>query len=1082
MARLLITLLIVIINCSGCKNPLGGSDSFSSVFCSGNTDPTIDEECNLLTTEPSKTILSWDFLNPSDYYFNSTHIDVSGGNAHLKKAHQDHSGAHFTSGNHVGTHYSHTTGQLTLLTQQNLDLTNVNNILPEKSSNLLGYWRFDGDFKDSSTNDSSATKIGNVLISSKSKMGTGALSLDGNNEFLQIDENTSINLINNEVTYSFWVKPNTDNDFCILSKILEPGSGWQICRSAGQNLYFYLNNGVVIRSRSNPFPLKEWRHVAIVYSSSLKKIYVNGLDMTESVSTQTFVENTVKLSIGAKADGNYSLVGLIDEVAIWDTALSHDEIISLYSIQNANYTELSSQWTPKWDQIIGYWKMDGNWLDSSGKNQHVSAQGNANFTVNSKIGTHSGIFSSSGDHASKSGVDLSNMTQGTMSIWVKSSTPSSTNSRFLEIGQTSNRVGLILDSSQITHLYIVKSTVCLDLTTSIVINDGGWHHLAATYSASGAQLYINGKQVATSPTNCSGNYLPSSSKIMLGQFVGGGNYEWRGQLDDAAIWSTALTRHDIQLIYNRQKSKYSGYYESSVIDLGISGKWSQLDAVTTLPFGKEFVVDAIEDSNSYPAITGNLGTDVFAHWNFRNNFVDTINPDRNFVTVGTPSFSQGIIPGKKSVQLNNSSFAYHSGVDYNLSTQVSISAWIKVSSLPSTLHGAGVFSVGQSGINDGAFELLIINTSSELFGFFRTRGTSPTTLISTHKIPLREWVHLVVTYNGDRAKFYINGKIDSEQIRTGNLWNNANCLAIGRRCTSGSFTTGIFTGSIDQLTVWDKELNPAEITQLYRRSSNRISYQVKSCVDSSCNCKALSISPAGSPSDCDGDGIPNQIDSEDPYKAKFIGPGGDSLTYYNETFNRSINDINFNCNANISDSDDEICLDDEISFLMEAKANSPFFKFEDMAPSADITNNRYFQYRVFMESDNNTACAGEPCLPELTQIKVEPIDRYYAGRPIIRSLTSHSYDVIHSIKFETAGECEPTYQLSSNGTVYYYYNGSSWEATQSDQPAFSSNASDIENNIKKFSEMTGAGNLYFKAFLHSDTNETCQINKISISK
>ena len=62
---------------------------------------------------------------------------------------------------------------------------------------------------------------------------------------------------------------------------------------------------------------------------------------------------------------------------------------------------------------------------------------------------------------------------------------------------------------------------------------------------------------------------------------------------------------------------------------------------------------------------------------------------------------------------------------------------------------------------------------------------------------------------------------------------------------------------------------------------------------------------------------------------------------------------------------------------------SPNFTFANFPNAAQPSNNRYFQYRVLMEAEDNTACDGDPCLPDLASVAVGPTGRYFAGSPSV---------------------------------------------------------------------------------------------------
>jgi len=94
-----------------------------------------------------------------------------------------------------------------------------------------------------------------------------------------------------------------------------------------------------------------------------------------------------------------------------------------------------------------------------------------------------------------------------------------------------------------------------------------------------------------------------------------------------------------------------------------------------------------------------------------------------------------------------------------------------------------------------------------------------------------------------------------------------------------------FPGQLDEAAIWNRALSENEVAQLYSRGANRVILQVKSCIDITCNCKSYGAS--GTANNCDGDSELNDIDINDDHKAHFIGPGGDSTTFYSEIYNRN---------------------------------------------------------------------------------------------------------------------------------------------------------------------------------------------------
>ena len=64
--------------------------------------------------------------------------------------------------------------------------------------------------------------------------------------------------------------------------------------------------------------------------------------------------------------------GLLDEVAVWKTALSEAQIQSLY-IQGKSFDIVGNMGT----NLVAYWNFDNNSNDQSGNNNHATITGAA---------------------------------------------------------------------------------------------------------------------------------------------------------------------------------------------------------------------------------------------------------------------------------------------------------------------------------------------------------------------------------------------------------------------------------------------------------------------------------------------------------------------------------------------------------------------------------------------------------------------------------------------------------------------------------------------------------------------------------
>lgn len=287
-----------------------------------------------------------------------------------------------------------------------------------------------------------------------------------------------------------------------------------------------------------------------------------------------------------------------------------------------------------------------------------------------------------------------------------------------------------------------------------------------------------------------------------------------------------------------------------------------------------------------------------------------------------------------------------------------------------------------------------------------------------------QWHHVVYTaVVGSNPKVYLDG-VHQAEISPGfedGLGLTGTTLRFGAEEWMGN-PSSQYTGMIDEAAAWSRTLTQAEVTQLYRRGAARLKYQVRSCATAACT------------------GISWQ------------GPNGGPQTYFSEANNIATPS-------------------DATSAVKSTALNLTFTDFTSLG--AVISNNPYFQYRIIFESDD----AG--LMPDVSSVEIGPTGRYFAGGPTIHNTTGIPYVALTSIAFTTGGTCTPGYQLSKDGTNFYYYNGTTWVAGTTDASTTSTAAS-LQTGLSKFVSQVGTGNLFFRAFLKSTGAQTCEITDVDL--
>src|SRR3989337_2131844 len=202
------------------------------------------------------------------------------------------------------------------LTQLRFDWYNVNTESGFFNTTNQGTWN------GNATLNYSVGRIGN------------AGSFDGVNNYVSVGNDASLN-ITNAITLESWVKRDVNNVIhAVISKWNYPANKreYALRISATNNVQFLIGTGTSSTqlTSNNTVLAGNWYHIIGVSNNSTMNIYINGvLDIINTPSPTSFSSDS-PLNIGIIHDSG-SFKGSIDEVRIWNRALSASEIAVLYN-------------------------------------------------------------------------------------------------------------------------------------------------------------------------------------------------------------------------------------------------------------------------------------------------------------------------------------------------------------------------------------------------------------------------------------------------------------------------------------------------------------------------------------------------------------------------------------------------------------------------------------------------------------------------------------------------------------------------------------------------------------------------------
>lgn len=218
----------------------------------------------------------------------------------------------------------------------------------------VAYWRL-GETSGTTAVDviggHNGTIIGGVTLNQPAPLADGntAMAFDGSTG--RIDTTWSL-LFQPPYSADAWIKPTT-----LAPQALVVGNHQGTTTYLGTNYQFYLQLALFAWSAAATpnqaitgasfLTVGAWHHVAWVITASETRLYVNG-QLAETVA-RTFTPETAQLvRIGGSTSGEY-FAGLIDEVAIYPTALTPTQIAAHYAARTwtafgPTFAEMQYRW------------------------------------------------------------------------------------------------------------------------------------------------------------------------------------------------------------------------------------------------------------------------------------------------------------------------------------------------------------------------------------------------------------------------------------------------------------------------------------------------------------------------------------------------------------------------------------------------------------------------------------------------------------------------------------------------------------------------------------------------------------------
>ncbi|MFA5764136.1 MAG: LamG domain-containing protein [archaeon] len=169
-----------------------------------------------------------------------------------------------------------------------------------------------------------------------------AMSFNGSNSYIQVNETSLKNNLQNGFTISSWIYPRA---ITMAHRIVDksaapsPASGFHLYVNTDHKIHFQINTSATVNSSDSIFPNSWYQVTVTIEANSKTQIYINGQKSGNSVTTGALSSITLdNFAIGNRLGAtDRAFNGYIDDVRIYSSALSSSEIQKLYAEGKADH-------------------------------------------------------------------------------------------------------------------------------------------------------------------------------------------------------------------------------------------------------------------------------------------------------------------------------------------------------------------------------------------------------------------------------------------------------------------------------------------------------------------------------------------------------------------------------------------------------------------------------------------------------------------------------------------------------------------------------------------------------------------------
>ncbi len=431
----------------------------------------------------------------------------------------------------------------------------MNSVFAQSPTNgLVASYPFNGNANDESGNGNNGTVNGATLTTDRFGKANSAYSFDGTNDYIQCISNIT-NL--DSISISGWVYLNNTEGGNYVQIGVDGSEG---CNGLGigngtgaftvnglslltlESCIGWNNSGVDVTSQN-------WFHFILIKNKNVLSYYLNGI-MKKTQIIKTPISPTSFIFLGSSSSSTFFHNGKLDDIKIYNKALTASEITALYNDNNSG--------------LVAHYPFNGNANDESGNGNNGTVNG-ATLTTD-RFGKANSAYSFDGvsNKIVLINQTLSLLDSFSISTWVSISNlspsfhdaPIISQWNGLNMGQRKFAVGYRRISTQTGmsfYLGDVNNTQFDYYPIDWNPSASTWYNFITVFKPGVyVKTFVNGLLHYSNTSNVPTKLVsPTNAPIEIGHMIAGaGNLWFNGKIDDIKIYNGILSASEISELSN----------------------------------------------------------------------------------------------------------------------------------------------------------------------------------------------------------------------------------------------------------------------------------------------------------------------------------------------------------------------------------------------------------------------------------------------------------------------------------------------------------------------------------------------------